>query len=678
MSEKNSKEDLAKSCAMSIYQWLKSAVQKQAIINNEILQAKNIAVLVRNIYEADLIRNELQELGIPSVYLSDKGNVFNSQTAQDLILVLTACLNPFNERNILNAISTALFCQDCANIYNTKQNETYWEETVARFINYRYIWQQQGILVMLHQLLFTEKLSETLLSLPKGERIITDFLHLSELLQQASITNENEAGLLHWFKTKIKSVDQFDENIRLESERELVKIVTIHKSKGLAYDIVWLPFIGISSKEKIDDIATYYSEQAESILWDIDKQNNELVQKEKRAEEMRLLYVALTRAKYQIVLGLPKYFDNTTWNSLLYALTQGNHSEETTIEVEKLILSWQNKIGNNQIVFGKTDNLTSIKITQSKDNISNLELLPATFTNTIEHNWMVTSFTNIVHKHEQYKYRTNTQDIISDKVLFDEAKDYDIEQEVNQNIVTENFYPLNYSPFDLPCGAKIGTELHYLFEKIDFTHSIDKKDIMQICHRLQLDESWIPMLAQWLNTILDTPLTSSETEIKLNQITAKNCIKEMPFYLKLKHKFDVKKFNEILNEHHHLPSEKLNNEGIDKIQGMLRGFIDLVIRHNGRYYLIDYKSNFLGKGEEYYSDARIKQAMIKHHYDWQYLFYSLALHRYLTQRDSNYQYEKNFGGVIYLFLRGMNGINNNGIYFDKPHHHLIEKLEDLF
>lgn len=71
-----------------------------------------------------------------------------------------------------------LYFVDCANIYNTKQNETYWEETVARFINYRYVWQQQGILVMLHQLLFTEKLSETLLSLPKGERIITDFLHL--------------------------------------------------------------------------------------------------------------------------------------------------------------------------------------------------------------------------------------------------------------------------------------------------------------------------------------------------------------------------------------------------------------------------------------------------------------------------------------------------------------------
>ena len=106
--------------------------------------------------------------------------------------------------------------------------------------------------------------------------------------------------------------------------------------------------------------------------------------------------------------------------------------------------------------------------------------------------------------------------------------------------------------------------------------------------------------------------------------------------------------------------------------------MDLVFCHNGNYYLVDYKSNFLGVEPQNYVGKSLEQAMLANHYDWQYLFYTLALHRYLQQRDENYHYETHFGGVFYCFLRGMNGENQDGVFFDKPDYALIQALENVF
>ena len=102
---------------------------------------------------------------------------------------------------------------------------------------------------MLHHLLLAENITEKLLSRPDGERKLTDLLHLAEILQQAAALNESEAALLRWFEKQIQDNGRQETQIRLESERQLVKIVTIHKSKGLEYDLVWLPFLGNAAKD---------------------------------------------------------------------------------------------------------------------------------------------------------------------------------------------------------------------------------------------------------------------------------------------------------------------------------------------------------------------------------------------------------------------------------------------
>ena len=149
----------------------------------------------------------------------------------------------------------------------------------------------------------------------------------------------------------------------------------------------------------------------------------------------------------------------------------------------------------------------------------------------------------------------------------------------------------------------------------------------------------------------------------------------MPFYLATREHFDVDAFNRALKAHHHLPSEPLQFE---QIQGMVRGSIDLVFRHHGKYYLVDYKSNFLGSTLADYNQEALKKEMLHSHYDWQYLIYTLALHRYLQSVVPHYDYARDFGGIFYLFLRGMNGEPQSGVFYDHPSVELITELDGVF
>ena len=164
-------------------------------------------------------------------------------------------------------------------------------------------------------------------------------------------------------------------------------------------------------------------------------------------------------------------------------------------------------------------------------------------------------------------------------------------------------------------------------------------------------------------------------DFTLAQINEKQCLKELAFYLNITSHFDVAGFNRALATLHHLPSEPLQ---FDDIQGMVRGTMDLVFSHQDKYYLLDYKSNFLGETLKDYDQTALKKAMLEHHYDWQYLLYVVALHRYLKTRLPHYDYNRDFGGVVYAFLRGMNGSPQSGIFFDKPDWQLIQQLEELF
>ena len=673
-SDKVNKTEMAKICAISIQHWLKSAAENQAVFQNEdtckTLQPANIAVLVKNRYEATDVIQELQKLGIASVYLSDQSSVFDSHVAVELLRILKACLN-VAERPILNAIATALFGLNAADIHQIQQNEADWQRWADSFAQYQQTWQRQGILVMLHQILLEQGISERLLSQATGERDLTDFLHLAEILQQAATLHESEAALLSWFEKQIQGEGRQEAKIRLESERQLVKIVSIHKSKGLEYDLVWLPFLAVPSKiPTAGDMNVYYSKERDETLWDIENHNLNALYEETFAEELRLLYVALTRAKYQMAFALPAQFDKK-WNALHYVLSQGEIGKEIALsapkDTETLLQAFKEKMQDN-VEICTTQNLEAFPALSI--NTKNDELKAAEFTGNIEQDWRITSFTSIEQGHRRQNYFTESAG--KKYAVFDDAKDYDIQNaiEISTALLNES----ESSILDLPRGKQVGTALHRHFENCYFSDLANTEEIDKLRQSLQLDETFTEPLQNWLQQISHTPL-SNEIGIALADLANKDCIKEMPFYLAIREHFDVEAFNRALKAHHHLPSKPLQFE---QIQGMVRGSIDLVFRHNGKYYLVDYKSNFLGSTLADYNQEALKKEMLHSHYDWQYLIYTLALHRYLQSVVPDYDYARDFGGVFYLFLRGMNGEPQSGVFYDRPSVELITELDGVF
>lgn len=673
-SDKVNKTEMAKICAISIEHWLKSAVENQAVFQNEdtckTLQAANIAVLVRDKNEAALVKNELQKLGIASVYLSDQNSVFDSNVAKELAWVLKACLN-VAERPILNAIATALFGLNAADIHQIQQNEADWQRWADSFAQYQQTWQRQGILAMLHQILLEQGISERLLSQATGERDLTDFLHLAEMLQQAATLHESEAALLSWFEKQIQGEGRQEAQIRLESERQLAKIVSIHKSKGLEYDLVWLPFLAVPSKDPSKkDINIYYSKERDETLWDIENRNLNALCEETFAEELRLLYVALTRAKYQMAFALPTQFDKK-WNALHYVLSQGEIGKEINLsdskDTETLLQAFKEKMRDNVEICTKP-NLEAFPALSI--NTKNDDLKAAEFTGNIEQDWRITSFTSIEQAHRRQNYFTESAG--KKHAVFDDAKDYDSQNAIEMSTALLNENESNI--LDLPRGKQVGTALHRHFENCYFSDLANTEEIDKLRQSLQLDETFTEPLQNWLQQISHTPL-SHEIGIALADLANKDCIKEMPFYLAIREHFDVEAFNHALKAHHHLSSEPLQFE---QIQGMVRGSIDLVFRHNGKYYLVDYKSNFLGSTLADYNQEALKKEMLHSHYDWQYLIYTLAVHRYLQSVVPHYDYARDFGGVFYLFLRGMNGEPQSGVFYDHPSVELITELDGAF
>lgn len=675
-SDKVNKTEMAKICAISIQHWLKSAAENQAVFQNEdtckTLQAANIAVLVKNRYEAEDVIQELQKLGIASVYLSDQSSIFDSHVAVELLRILKACLN-VAERPILNAIATALFGLNAADIHQIQQNEADWQRWADSFAQYQQTWQRQGILAMLHQILLEQGISERLLSQATGERDLTDFLHLAEILQQAATLHETEAALLSWFEKQIQGEGRQEAQIRLESERQLVKIVSIHKSKGLEYDLVWLPFLAVPSKiPTAGDMNVYYSKERDETLWDMENRNLNALYEETFAEELRLLYVALTRAKYQMAFALPTQFDKK-WNALHYVLSQGEIGKEIALsapkDTETLLQTFKEKMQDNVEICTRP-NLEAFPALSI--NTKNDELKAAEFTGNIEQDWRITSFTSIEQAHRRQNYLAESTG--KKHAVFDDAKDYDSQNAIEMSTALLNENESNI--LDLPRGKQVGTVLHRHFENCYFSDLANTEEIDKLRQSLQLDETFTEPLQNWLQQISHTPLSNEiEIGIALADLANKDCIKEMPFYLAIREHFDVEAFNRALKTNHHLPSEPLQFE---QIQGMVRGSIDLVFRHNGKYYLVDYKSNFLGSSLADYNQEALKKEMLHSHYDWQYLIYTLALHRYLQSVVPDYDYARDFGGVFYLFLRGMNGEPQSGVFYDRPSVELITELDGVF
>ncbi|HHN5472334.1 TPA: exodeoxyribonuclease V subunit beta, partial [Klebsiella pneumoniae] len=311
---------MAQLCATQIRDWLSAGQQGRALLwrgeTSRPVQASDITVLVRNRLEAAQVREALQTLGIPSVYLSNRDSVFETQEAQELLWLLQAVLAPERENTLRSALATSMFGLTALDIENLNQDEQAWDALVEEFSEYRQIWRQRGVMPMLRALMTARHIAENLLATRGGERRLTDILHISELLQEAASQLESEHALVRWLAQHIAEPDSnaASQQMRLESDKHLVQIVTIHKSKGLEYPLVWLPFIARFRKQ---DQAFYHDRETFAAVLDLgqDEASLELAEAERLAEDLRLLYVALTRAVWHCSLGVAPLSSRKSGNS---------------------------------------------------------------------------------------------------------------------------------------------------------------------------------------------------------------------------------------------------------------------------------------------------------------------------------------------------------------------------
>ncbi len=307
---------MAQQCAADISRWLVAGQQGRAQLGKgdalRNVQASDITVLVRSRNEANLMRDALNALAIPSVYLSSRDSVYTTPEARELLWLLRAIQAPEQERLLRSALATSIFAIDAATLDALGQNEREWDALVEQFAVWQQLWHQRGVLPMLRDVMIKRQLAENMLASDNGERRLTDLMHLGELLQEAAIQLDSPHALVRFLAQQIARPNSqaANQQLRLESDRHLVQIVTIHKSKGLQYPLVWLPFAA-GFREAAS--ALYHDRDSFAALLDVqgDEASMELAEEERLAEDLRLLYVALTRSVYHCSVGIAPLIKGT-------------------------------------------------------------------------------------------------------------------------------------------------------------------------------------------------------------------------------------------------------------------------------------------------------------------------------------------------------------------------------
>ncbi len=691
------------------------------------LALDDIAVLVRTNIQAESMNNALSAAGIPS-YISKTGSVFDSKEAIEISDLLAAVLEPENTGFINAALCGGLFglsgmdiflldpdnlpdsvdSVDSNNSDNSENsgysdnpdgvererseiffNRSFWR---ASFKKWKRIWEKNGVIRMLQGIFYSDNTMQEENRI--SERSLTNYYHLAELLHRAECEKHlSPFALFKWFLNQLvpDMREEYSDELRLETDAGAISIVTVHKSKGMEYPVVYLPYLweGVVHAEKDDNPVFHDQNDADRETIDLGSNTVDLSRQravfEEQAENMRLLYVGLTRAASmcRIIWGNFKSVEKSSFFRLLHL--QDNFSEESMIEdINDLTEQSLNGISIDFYEKNETHRWYGDNAADKKTLVH--KKLPFE----IVQEWVISSFSRLSSGHDTKRK----------------------EQEVKSDIFADNEIPEKYnekqntkiSLADFPKGPIPGELIHDVFEHIDFMgeKSFLKEVIKTKIVQYGFDPlKWTDPLTKAFSEILATCLfhhpgvtdhkesqgtgdIGKQEIFSLKDIEKDNRLNEMEFIFPFK-PFSKQMLADIFRNHFNNKAfisyaDKILDLEFDAVKGFMRGFIDLVFKFKKKWYVIDYKSNYLGSRYSDYSKAAMVSSMMEHHYFLQYHLYVTAVHRYLGLRMKDYNYNLHFGGVLYLFIRGMHPDSgpDSGVFYHRPDYEMIKRLSELF
>ncbi|VVO92347.1 RecBCD enzyme subunit RecB [Pseudomonas fluorescens] len=675
------RQQLAAACASEITALLNDGQQGRAGFVQDgkdfrgLLPA-DIAILVRDGKEAQAVRAELSARGVRSVYLSDKDSVFAAQEAHDVLTWLKACAEPDVERPLRAALACITLNLSLAELERLNQDELAWEARVMQFRGYRELWRKQGVLPMLRRLLHDFRLPQALIARSDGERVLTNLLHLSELLQQAAAELDGEQALIRHLSEHLALSGQAGEEqiLRLESDEQLVKVVTIHKSKGLEYPLVFLPFICSAKPVDGSRLPLHYHDAGGKAQVTL-KPTAELIalaDDERLAEDLRLLYVALTRAQHACWLGVTDLKRGNNHSSVLHLSALGYLLGGGAPLAESAGLKrWLQDLQQDCPALSYGD-MPEASAEHYHPPHNEAALLAARIPRRkASENWWIASYSALRIGERLSEGSDEAPESPQAQKLFDDER---LDPHAPRDVVAGGADIHRF-----PRGPGPGTFLHGLLEwagdeSFAATPQAVEDAIARRCNRRGW-EGWITALSDWLQHLLKSPLPvgAGQSPVVLGQLSQYRV--EMEFWF-ASHKVDVLKLDELVRQYTHNGVARVAAEPV-MLNGMFKGFIDLTFEHDGRYYVADYKSNWLGVDDTAYTGQAMEQSILDNRYDLQYVLYLLALHRQLKARLADYDYDRHVGGALYLFLRGTRA-PSQGVYFTRPPKELIERLDRMF
>ena len=662
-----------------------------ATIDDRCVAPGDVAVLVWTNAQARAIEDALREVGVPCA-LMGRASVLDSDEAAEISRVLAAVVSPRSRRALRAALATRLLGLSATDLTTLEDDADGWQLWVGRFETWREDWQARGFLPAFRRLLHDSGVGARLLGWVDGERRLTNYRHLGELLGKTAVRRKlDPAGLVSWLgraranRADGEPLEEDATQLRLERDAGSVKVLTIHRAKGLEYPIVYCPYLWMGRLLVADDAdfpRFHDRDDGDRLCLDLGSnrfdQSTKAAKLEALAENLRVTYVAITRARHRctVVWGP---FDGAQKSPLAYLLhapsdVTDNPAMEAAVDVFRSLRS-----GNDGALIAKAEALSvasggtvHVRIAGEAGEArapapssAPVTLEPPPDAPLVPKRWGRASFSSI----------TSGQD---HEWAVDEGTDAVVDDPAEAALVALR---------DFPRGPGPGTLVHEIFEELAF-HGGTRTDLdALVTQKLTVwgvdAVQWGGILADSLDTMLDVPLPTQGTPMPLRALERSRRLDEMAFLLPvgaLGQALCVERIAALLRAHGNVPPaypERVASLPAEPVKGFLTGFLDLVFVWEGRWYVVDYKTNHLGDKVSDYGPEQLVDAMSEHHYYLQYHFYTVALHRYLTRRLVDYDYEASFGGVMYLFLRGL-GSDGRGVFADRPTRAMVDALDAAF